>query len=120
MKLMKRVTFHSEQHPELSTRANVATSMWARFWGLMGKAPLPEGEALIIDPCSSVHTMFMRFAIDVVYLDREHKILKVAAAVKPYRTSAGRGARSVIEMPAGAAERAGLTVGDRVVIEPED
>lgn len=88
--------------------------MWSRFWGLMGRRSLPEGEGLLIDPCSSIHTVFMRFSIDVVFLDADNRITKIAQALKPFRVALGKGGRRVLEMQAGTATRAGLTVGDRL------
>jgi uncharacterized membrane protein (UPF0127 family) len=100
-------------------RVRIATSMWARFWGLMGKRRLPDGEALLIDPCSSVHTMFMRFPIDVVYLDAENRVLKVVDSMKPWRASlGGKGAKRVLEMLPGAAAAAGLGPGAVLDLEP--
>jgi uncharacterized membrane protein (UPF0127 family) len=66
---------------------------------------------MLLRPASSVHTAFMRFAIDVVFLDREHRVLKVAAEVRPWRTAACRGARVVLELPAGEAAKRGLEPG---------
>lgn len=97
-------------------RANVARNVWSRFWGLMLRGSLPEGEGLIIDPCYSVHTLFMRFPIDVIFLDRENRVLKVAENLRPFRASIGRGARKVLELPAGSARRAGVRVGDVMAI----
>jgi uncharacterized membrane protein (UPF0127 family) len=99
----------------VAARVNVARSMWARFWGLMGKRGLADDEALLIDPCSSVHTMFMRFPIDVVYLSKENAVVKIAPSLGAWRASlGGKGAHRVLEMPAGAAARTGLEVGDEV------
>jgi uncharacterized membrane protein (UPF0127 family) len=95
-------------------RAKVAKSYWSRFWGLMGKRGLGEGEGLLIAPCGSVHTMFMRFPLDVVFLDRENRITKIAADLRPYRMSMGKGGKRALELPAGAAGRAGLKAGDRL------
>lgn len=97
-------------------KARVASSIWSRFWGLMGQRPLPQGEALIIDPCNSVHTMFMRFPIDVVFVDKGGRITKIAEGLKPFRAAVGKGSRWVIEMPSGAAGRAGLAVGDLLAL----
>jgi len=86
--------------------------------GLMGRRGLPADGALLITPCSSVQTCFMRFAIDVVFLDRDGGVVRVVPGLKPYRAAlGGRGARSALELPAGAAERCGIAVGDRVVWE---
>ena len=58
---------------------------------------------------------FMRFAIDAVFLDREMRVVKVAPDLRPWRAAASRGAKSVLEIPAGEAQRRGLSVGDRLV-----
>jgi uncharacterized membrane protein (UPF0127 family) len=103
----------------LAAQARLADNVWSRFWGLMGRRSLPEGEALLISPCSSVHTAFMRFSIDVVFLDRADRVVKVARQLKPYRIAMGtKGAQRVLELPAGAAERAGLEPGDQLAITP--
>ncbi len=98
----------------LAERVSVADNIWSRFWGLMGRRHLAEDEGLLIAPCYSVHTMFMRFPIDVIFLDRDDRVLKIAA-MKPFRAAVGRGARSVVEMNGGCAAQAGLSTGDRVL-----
>ena len=99
------------------SRVVIADSYWSRFWGLMGRRTLGEDEGLLIEPCSSIHTMFMRFAIDVVFLDREHRVVKVAT-VPPFRAALGGGSHSVLEIPAGTAERNGVAVGDALSLTP--
>jgi uncharacterized membrane protein (UPF0127 family) len=85
----------------------------------MGKKRLPEGEALLIEPCSSVHTMFMRFPIDVVYISKDNKVVRIAPEMKPWRAGlGGKGAHKVLEMLPGAAAGAGLEVGDELTFEP--
>ncbi len=98
-------------------RTEIARSYWARFWGLMGRRTLNESEGLLIEPCSSIHTMFMRFAIDVIFLDKERRIVKIAT-VRPFRAAVGRGSHTVLEIPAGTAERNGLEVGDALSLTP--
>ncbi len=102
----------------LAARVKVASSPWARFWGLMGKRGLDKDAAMLIDPCNSVHTMFMRFPIDVVYLSPENRVVKIASEMRPWRASIGRGAKRVLEMPAGAAAGQGLEAGDEISFEP--
>ena len=105
----------------LTEQARVADNVWSRFWGLMGRRSLPEGEALLISPCSSVHTAFMRFSIDVVFLDAADRVVKVARELKPFRIAMGtKGAYRVLELLAGAAERAGLEPGDQLAVTPAD
>lgn len=82
--------------------------------GLLGRSGLESGEGLLLQPASSVHTFFMRFAIDVVFLSRDGEVLKVADRVPPWRTAAARGAKTVIELAAGEAGRCGIRVGDRL------
>jgi hypothetical protein len=85
----------------LATRLEVAASAPKRSKGLLGRDGLAPGEGLWIIPCESVHTFFMRFPIDLVYLDRKNKIKKVRSAVVPWRMSACLSAHSVLELPAG-------------------
>ena len=102
----------------MASRAKKAETHWARLMGLMGRRSLPEGGALLITPCSSVQTCFMRFAIDVVFLDRDGQVVKVVPELKPYRVAlGGRGARSALELAAGVADQCGIAVGDRLVWE---
>ncbi len=100
----------------VASRAEKAESYWARLMGLMGRRSLPEDGALLITPCSSVQTFFMRFAIDIVFLDRGGEVVKVVPALKPYRAAfGGRGAHSALELPAGTAAKRGIGAGDRLV-----
>jgi hypothetical protein len=82
--------------------------------GLLGRRALATGEALLLRPCSSIHTFFMRFAIDVVFLDRDGRVLKVVEHLVPWRASWCRGAREAIEVAAGATAQAGIEIGRRV------
>ena len=98
----------------LASDVRTAKTLWTRFWGLMGRSRLAQGEALLIDPCYSVHTFFMRFPIDVLFLDGDNRVVKVAGDLKPYRFAVGRGARRVLEAAAGSAARAGVRAGDQL------
>jgi hypothetical protein len=96
----------------LADRVTVATSIWSRFWGLMGRAKLDDGHGIHITPCSSIHMFFMRFAIDVIFLDKSNKVTKVVHEIKPWRMALGRGGHSALELPVGAASAARVEVGD--------
>jgi uncharacterized membrane protein (UPF0127 family) len=116
----RRETYRVKVEPGgrlLLGRAEFALTAWRRFRGLMLRGPLAPDEGLLIARCGSVHTFFMRFPIDLVYLDQGRAILKIAHAVKPWRLSACWKADSVLEMTAGRAREAGLAVGDRLVFE---
>lgn len=101
----------------IAERVTVATSIWDRFWGLMGRKQLPDGHGLHLTPCSSVHMFFMRFPLDVVFIDRANQVTKVAADLKPWRASLGGGGHSALELPVGVAAAAGLEVGDVIAFE---
>ncbi len=93
-------------------RVEVADSFFSRFLGLMGRASLAEGTGLLIAPCSSVHMCFMRFSIDVVYLDKEYRILKAVKGLRPWiGMSLCMGAWGALELPAGTIEKFGLEQG---------
>ena len=97
-------------------RCVLADRPLARMRGLLGRRGLARGEGLLIRPTNSVHTFFMRFPIDVVFLDRDETIVKIADNVAPWRMRAARGARSVLELAAGESTRLGLRAGARLQI----
>ena len=97
---------------QLVCRCRVATSFVSRFRGLMGVAELPSGTGLLFPGTSSVHTHFMRFPIDVVFLDSEWRIVSVVAALRPWRFATAKSAVSVLELAGGECERLGLAEGD--------
>jgi uncharacterized membrane protein (UPF0127 family) len=82
--------------------------------GLLGRSALRSGEGLLIRPASSIHTFFMRFAIDVVFIDRAGIVVKIVAALRPWRLAASRGARCALELGAGEAEARGIRIGDQL------
>jgi uncharacterized membrane protein (UPF0127 family) len=84
----------------------------SRRRGLLGRDGMPEGSALIIAPCQAIHTFRMRFAIDIVFVNRHGLILKVRRGVKPGRLTGSLAAFAVIELPAGAIDRSETRVGD--------
>ena len=93
----------------------MADTFLTRFAGLMFRKKLPVATALFLAPCNSVHMCFMRFAIDVVYLDKEYNIIKIVKDLKPWvGLSMCSKAWAVLEMTAGEAERCGCEVGKRL------
>jgi len=88
-----------------------------RRTGLLKHERLGPGEGLWIVPCESVHTFFMKFPIDLVYLDKGNKVKKVRHAVPAWRLSACLFAHSVLELPAGKASESGTVAGDELAIE---
>lgn len=96
-------------------RCLLAETPLTRLKGLLGRSGLERGEGLLLRPASSIHTFFMRFPIDAVFLDRDLVVLSVSSHLKPWRTAGKRGAKAVLELPAGEAERAGLQPGEKLV-----
>jgi hypothetical protein len=96
----------------LAHAADVADTSAKRRTGLLKHERLEPGEGLWIVPCESVHTFFMKFPIDLVYLDKRHKVRKARSAVRPWRLSACLLAHSVLELPAGTITQSGTQAGD--------
>ena len=102
----------------IAGHVRVARSMLARGKGLMFAAELPAGSGMLIDPCGSIHMFFMRFALDVLYVDRNDRVVRAQRSINPWRIGPlhTRGARYVIELPVGTIERSQSAVGDQLRI----
>ncbi|HYY04730.1 MAG TPA: DUF192 domain-containing protein [Gaiellaceae bacterium] len=111
------VALRLENGRTVCERCVLADTALARMKGLLGRRELPSGEGILLRPASSVHTAFMRFPIDVVFLDRDSRVVKVAPAVAPWKMVGGKRVRAVLELPAGEALRRGVAVGQRVVAD---
>jgi uncharacterized protein len=109
------VALRLENGRTVCERCVLADTALARMRGLLGRRELRSGEGLLLRPASSVHTAFMRFPIDAVFLDRDGRVLKIARALRPWKTAMGRKARAVLELPAGESERRGIEVGERLL-----
>jgi uncharacterized membrane protein (UPF0127 family) len=99
-------------------RCAIADRPHARLRGLLGRRELSPEEGLLIRPAPSIHTWFMRFAIDVVFLDADLRVLDVVPALSPWRMAARRGARAVLELASGEAARRAVRPGDRLELVP--
>lgn len=100
----------------LGEQVRRADSFGLRLLGLMFRSGLAPGEGLLIQPCQQVHTHFMRFPIDVLFLDEAMRVVHIIRAMKPWAFSPlVREARSVLELPAGAATSVAL--GDQLRVE---
>jgi len=98
----------------LCERCLVADTLFRRLRGLLGRRSLPPGYGIVLRPGWSIHTAFLLFPIDVAFVDADQVVLKVVKNMKPFRASLCRGARDVVELAAGEAERRGLKPGDRL------
>lgn len=104
----------------LCERCEVADRPLARMRGLLGRSGLEPGSGMLLTPEPSVHMLFMRFPIDVVFLDREHKVVGVRHELRPWRAAGARGAYASLELPAGAAAAVGVEEGDVLVLEARE
>lgn len=100
----------------LATAVELAVDSASRNRGLLGREAMPEGAALIIAPSSAVHTFGMRFPIDIVFVARDGRVLKIRHAVQARRIAVSLRAFAVVELAAGAAARAAVTAGDQLVV----
>jgi uncharacterized membrane protein (UPF0127 family) len=114
----------------LAERLEPATSLWAKFLGLMGRAELPAGAGLWLPESNGIHMMFMRFAIDCVFVGRPmppadgglRPVVAVRRGLRPWTGVVWlvRGAHGVLELPVGTIEASGTVVGDLVRIAPAE
>lgn len=101
----------------LAGAAEVADTSEKRRTGLLKHDHLGPGQGLWIVPCESVHSFFMKFAIDLVYLDKNKNVRKVRHNMVPWRVSACLSAHSILELPAGAVAASGTQAGDQLQID---
>ena len=113
------VSVHNEtRNTELSSRVRVADTTWARLVGLIGQSSLPPDSGLWITPSNSIHTLGMRFAFDVVFINRKCEVVSLHEAIRPFRmTVPNFKAWSVFELPLETIARSGTETGDRLRIK---
>jgi uncharacterized membrane protein (UPF0127 family) len=111
MRRLPEIALANDDGTIVCERCLLAETPLARLRGLLGRDELPPGEGLLLRPAGSIHTAFMRFPIDAVFLDAADRVAKVASSLPPWRTAACHGARSVLELPAGEAAKRGLRPG---------
>ncbi len=102
----------------LADQVQVATSFYQRTKGLLGRTGIEKGEGLYITQCRSIHTFFMRFSIDILFLDSERKVTKVISELKPFRVAFGaRRTIGVLELPEGTVDKNRCEIGDLISLE---
>ena len=114
MRPVPNLTLRREDGRVVAESVVVADSTMRRLRGLLGKGDLPSGQGILLRPAWSIHTAFMRFPIDVVFLDADQVVVKIVPRLSSFKTASCRGAREVIELRAGECDRRGLSLGDRV------
>lgn len=113
---------NEDRNTHLGEAIEVAATAVHRVKGLLGRECLEDGQGLLFMRCSSLHTFFMRFPIDILYVDKAGKVLKIAEAVKPFKlVAAPFRAYYALELPAGVVKRSKTRVGDhlRFLVEEE-
>ena len=111
---MGTLTLRREDGRIVCERCVVADRAHRRMRGLLGRRRLNPGQGMVLRPAFAIHTHFMHFPIDVVFLDSDQVVVAIERELKPWRTASCRGAREVVELAAGECQRRGLEVGDRV------
>jgi uncharacterized membrane protein (UPF0127 family) len=111
---------NTARNTTLGEAIEVAATSSQRARGLLGRECLEDGQGLLFKSCMSLHTFFMTFPIDVLYADRQGKVLKVAESVKPFKLiAAPMRAFYALELPEGAIERSGTQAGDTLLLDED-
>ncbi len=104
---------NAERGAVLAERAKLASSFTSRFFGLMGRKRIEDGGGLFLTHSASIHSFFMRFRFDAIFVDREGRVTKIVPSMRQWWIAfGGRGAKDVIELPAGTAARTNTRPGD--------
>ena len=109
---MKNIYLPADGRGNSSLEIVVADTFWARLKGLLGTAALPENKGLLLCNCNSVHMLGMRYALDIVYLDKAGVILKIVENLKPFQVSCCWQAKDTLEVTSGTVGRRGWQVGE--------
>ena len=106
------------KHTILAEDVSLADTPLKRIKGLLGRKDFQRGQALIIKPCNCIHTLFMRFPIDVLFVDGNYQVRQTLSSLKPFRlTKIYFKAKLVIELPSGTIKDSLTSVGDQLVLE---
>jgi len=105
----------------IAEEVETAESFAERLKGLLGRRSLPAGKGLLIRPCNSIHSCFMRFSFDAVFINSDLKVVYLTEKMRPFRISpVVRDAEMVLELPAGTISRTGTEIGDLLFIDKGD
>lgn len=102
----------------IADQVEQGNTFFKRLMGLMGRRSLAENQGFYLSPCRSIHTFQMRFPIDVLFLSKEGTVVDIAREIPPWKTkSAAKNAYSTLELAAKTAEKRGIAIGDKLVIQ---
>ncbi len=116
MGAVKAIVNTSRGDSVVCAHAELADSWWLRLRGLLGRASLEPDSGMLFLGESSIHSAFMRFAFDAVFMDREMCVVGLSEKIPPWRVRAARGARNILELGAGEISRTGVELGDRLAV----
>ena len=108
------VLFNATKKTTVCDRCHFANSVLKRMVGLLNRKALTSGEGLLLDRCYGIHTIGMRFPIDVLFLDKELRVMRAVQALPPFRTCVVRQAVYVLELPVGAIQSSHTEAGDQI------
>jgi len=108
------VLVNTTRKTSLSDRCHLADTVFKRMIGLLNRSRFEPGEGLLLDKCYGIHTIGMRFPIDVLFLDQDLRVIRAVKAIPPFRTCVVRKSVYVLELPAGSIERSLTQEGDQV------
>ena len=117
MKPVLQPLYRASDQACLARQARVARTIGWRMRGMLGRR-FDDFDALVFPRCDAIHTWFMAFPLDVLFLDRDRFVCGVRQGLPPWRLAAARRARTVIELPEGTLARTGIGLGDRIDFEP--
>jgi uncharacterized protein len=102
----------------LASEGQIARDLSSRSKALLGRTGLKDSEALLITPCNSIHTFFMHFSIDVAFLDKNNRVVRIVKDIRPWRLESCHFiAKSTLEMSAGGIDKVDIKVGDLIKIQ---
>jgi uncharacterized membrane protein (UPF0127 family) len=104
----------------LARSIEIALDSRSRRRGLLGRTEMAPGSAMVIAPCSAIHTFFMRFPIDVAFVKKDGRVARAYGAVAPWRMRGALGGYAALEFPAGTLAAGGVRTGDQLVLVPEE
>jgi len=110
---MQTLIIENENNLNIQFKARWAKTLWQRFVGLLATPVLNKNEGLLLSPCNSVHTIGMRYPLDLIFMDREGRVVKCVKDLVPFRTASAKLAHYTLELPVGTITRAGVTIGNR-------
>jgi len=109
--------FNQTKNIILAEELIMADTLLKRLIGLLGRREFKEGQALVLKPANSIHTFFMRFPIDVLFIDGENKVIKAVSCLKPWRISGiYLRSRMTVELPCGILQKTSVSEGDAIIL----